>query len=115
MTTKLGDAIAIQVRNDAGAPLRAAAIIAHYSDATGKKIRKEVLTQVIPKLPEAKLWQPNEVWIFRTSRRSAEDGLTVEYVADYVLAEDGTTWGPDTEKQSEYIRGLLTGLAAKRP
>jgi hypothetical protein len=89
--------------------------VVHYSDASGKKIRKEVLTQVAPKLPEAKLWQANEVWVFRSARRSVEDGLQVEYVADYVLADDGTAWGPDTGKQSEYIRGLLNGLAAKRP
>lgn len=39
----------------------------------------------------------------------AAPGKTARAVLDYVLFGDGTSWGPDTQRHSLYVRGVIHG------
>ena len=110
------DDLSLKFRNNAVKPVRAYTVVVRFTGDDGKPGFKTVQNHILG-LGNAvrKEIQPGEVWFneLRSLPRSKATNqvppFTIEI--DYVLFTDGLSTGPDREKQSLRIDGMITGFA----
>lgn len=117
ITTTTGVTARLELVNQSTKTVRGYVVLVEFQDSSGETGFYTTLTRVHPPhLPHGvHSFEPGESWTHDLAV-PLENGNPVSrtLTMDHVVFEDGTTWGPDTERQSLKIQGLLNGFQAER-
>jgi hypothetical protein len=116
-TTLSGARLPVELVNQSSKSIRGYVVLAVFRDSRGETIGFRTQTRVHPPhLPHhGHSFEPGRSWMEEVAI-PLENGNPVRHTltVDYVLFEDGTSWGADSQRQSLKIQGVLSGFQSER-
>jgi hypothetical protein len=101
--------------NVSGKPISGYAVVLEYVDKKGQSLGREVRSAAYdPGALERPALPPGHTTPLGDVSIPPEVGGTPKLSVDYVLFADRSSWGPDAEKQSLFIEGILYGAHMTR-
>ena len=114
-----GKNIRLSFTNTSTKYIKAFVLIADLKDQQGKSCLSQIHTAILglrdgPRIPQNRF--PGETWETRLTTPLDVDGnaYNATLSIDYVLFDDGSHWGPDSEHRSAEIRGVITATKMER-
>lgn len=112
-----GVAVSLALSNNGGKPIQAYSFVCEHLDGKGKVVSKSTQSAIRGlDLDEPPVYAPDETWTAQVTVPLDSTGYPLRYrtALDYVLFQDGSTWGPDALKTSTHVRAVRMGANLER-